>query len=253
MSGNLKLKKSNILKRLSIPSISEIKFKQDLLNTLKEKEPDLTLKKKESIKLILNSQKSFDCIPANNKENKITKDIHNLELKIEELEKLNKSKDNEIININKQLKEEKIKVEKLLDIVAKKEIKIDSLKKSLEKYEKNNNNETKQNNLIKIDIINKSVEYNLNMENNHLKEEMKLINENNIKLKSELEKNKEIINNLKKDIEKIKAENENLLNNIQNNVEKNNNIKNIFIVIFIISLSFDLFNFSNSSIFNSKL
>ena len=193
MSGNLKLKKSNILKRLSIPSISEIKFKQALLNTLKEKEPDLTLKKKESLKLILNSQKSFDCISTNNKENKITKDIHNLELKIEELEKLNKSKDNEIININKQLKEEKIKVEKLLDIVAKKEIKIDSLKKNLEKYEKSNNNESKQNNLIKIDIINKSVEYNLNMENNHLKEEMKLINENNIKLKSELEKNKEII------------------------------------------------------------
>ena len=80
-----------------------------------------------------------------------------------------------MIKDNKQLKEEKIKVEKLLDIVEKKEIKIDSLKKSLEKYEKNNNNETKQNNLIKIDIINKSVEYNLNMENNHLKEKMKLI------------------------------------------------------------------------------
>ena len=230
MSGNIKLKKSNILKRLSIPSISEIKFKEALLKSLKEKEPDLTLKKKDTLNLILNSQKSFDVIEVNKKEKKIQNDIHSLELKIEELENSNKLKDEELININKQLNEEKNKVQNLLDIIAKKEIKIDSLKKNLDKSgDKNNNNESKQNNLIKIDIINKSVEYNLNMENIHLKEEMKLINEENIKLKSEIEKNKEIIINLQKDIEKIKTENEKILNenskNIQNNLDENNNIK----------------------------
>jgi chromosome segregation ATPase len=158
MSGNIKLKKSNILKRLSIPSLSEVKFKGALLNTLKEEEPDLTLNKAASHKIIMNNQKSFDTTGNHNKENKIEKDIHHLELKIEELENSNKIKEEELITINKQLKDEKIKVEKLSDIIAKKDKKIDSLKKSLDKYEKKNNKESKQNNLIKIDIINKNVE-----------------------------------------------------------------------------------------------
>ena len=46
MSAKLNLKKSNIIKRLKIPSISEMKYKDLLLNTLKEKEPEPSSNKK---------------------------------------------------------------------------------------------------------------------------------------------------------------------------------------------------------------
>ena len=45
MSGKQNLKKSNILKRLSIPSISEIKYKELLLNSIKDDNSDSLLKK----------------------------------------------------------------------------------------------------------------------------------------------------------------------------------------------------------------
>ena len=48
MSGKQNLKKSNILKRLSIPSISEIKYKELLLNSIKDDNSDLLLKKNKS-------------------------------------------------------------------------------------------------------------------------------------------------------------------------------------------------------------
>ena len=45
MSEKQNVKKLNIIKRLSIPSISEIKFKESLLNELKKDEPEIPLNK----------------------------------------------------------------------------------------------------------------------------------------------------------------------------------------------------------------
>ena len=230
MSGKQNLKKSNILKRLSIPSISEIKYKESLLNSIKDDNSDLLLKKN-------TSKGSFKT--HNNLENKGKNLHHQLELKIRELENSIKLKDEELIDINKKLEDEKNKVQKLKDIITEKELNIDLLKKSLDKYETNNDenhgNNT-ENKLIKIDIINKKIEYNLNMENNQLKEDLKIINNENVKLKEELNKNKEIINNLQNDIEKYKIEINRLLNenklaveakeNAQKKLKEKNIIKN---------------------------
>ena len=232
MSAKLNLKKSNIIKRLKIPSISEMKYKDLLLNTLKEKEPEPSSNKK-NLKLGLLKHGSVDLIINQPKEKKNKIDVHHLELKIEELENNQKLKEEEILKINNKYENEKNKVKKLLDIVAKKELIIDALKKSLDKYEKQNeekdgkSKESISNKLIKIDIINKKVEYNLNLENIHLKEEIKLINDENIKLMEELEKNKEIIINLTKKPEKNKNENISLNENKKENLEDENNLKNV--------------------------
>ena len=232
MSAKLNLKKSNIIKRLKIPSISEMKYKDLLLNTLKEKEPEPSSNKK-NLKLGLLKHGSVDLIINQPKEKKNKIDIHHLELKIEELENNQKLKEEEILKINKKYENEKNKVKKLLDIVAKKELIIDKLKKSLDKFEKQNeekdckSKESISNKLIKIDIINKKVEYNLNLENIHLKEEIKLINDENIKLMEELEKNKEIIINLTKKPEKNKDENISLNENKKENIGDKNNLKNV--------------------------
>ena len=232
MSAKLNLKKSNIIKRLKIPSISEMKYKDLLLNTLKEKEPEPSSNKK-NLKLGLLKHGSVDLIINQPKEKKNKIDVHHLELKIEELENNQKLKEEEILKINKKYENEKNKVKKLLDIVAKKELIIDKLKKSLDKYEKQNeekdgkSKESISNKLIKIDIINKKVEYNLNLENIHLKEEIKLINDENIKLMEELEKNKEIIINLTKKPEKNKDENISLNENKKENIGDKNNLKNV--------------------------
>lgn len=215
MSEKQNVKKLNIIKRLSIPSISEIKFKESLLNELKKDEPEIPLNKGK-IKVNFRKHNSMAQIDTQKYERKEKKSIHLLELKIEELENTLKLKDEEIVSINKALEDEKIKLKKLFDIIAKKELKIDSLKKCIEKYEKQSkekvgkNNESTSNKLIKIDIINKKVEYNLNLENNHLKEELKLIKDENLKLKEQLEKNKEIIINLKKSIDEKNNENKKL-------------------------------------------
>ena len=206
MSGKQNLKKSNILKRLSIPSISEIKYKESLLNSIKDDNSDLLLKKN-------TSKGSFKT--HNNLENKGKNLHHQLELKIGELENSIKLKDEELIDINKKLEDEKNKVQKLKDIITEKELNIDLLKNSLDKYEKNsdeNQGNNTENKLIKIDIINKKIEYNLNIENNQLKEDLKIINNENVKLKEESNKSKEIINNLQNDIEKYKIEINRLLN-----------------------------------------
>ena len=232
MSSKLNLKKSNIIKRLKIPSISEMKYKDLLLNTLKEKEPEQSSNKK-NLKLGLLKHSSVDFINNQPKEKKNKIDVHHLELKIEELENNQKLKEEEILKINKKYENEKNKVKKLLDIVAKKELIIDKLKKSLDKYEKQNeekdgkSKESISNKLIKIDIINKKVEYNLNLENIHLKEEIKLINDENIKLMEELEKNKEIIINLTKKPEKNKDQNISLNENKKENIGDENNLKNV--------------------------
>ena len=232
MSAKLNLKKSNIIKRLKIPSISEMKYKDLLLNTLKEKEPEPSSNKK-NLKLGLLKHSSVDLIINQPKEKKNKIDVHHLELKIEELENNQKLKEEEILKINNKCENEKNKVKKLLDIVAKKELIIDKLKKSLDKYEKQNeekdgkSKESISNKLIKIDIINKKVEYNLNLENIHLKEEIKLINDENIKLMEELEKNKEIIINLTKKPEKNKYENISLNENKKENIGDENNLKNV--------------------------
>ena len=232
MSAKLNLKKSNIIKRLKIPSISEMKYKDLLLNTLKEKEPESSSNKK-NLKLGLLKHGSVDLIINQPKEKKNKIDVHHLELKIEELENNQKLKEEEILKINNKYENEKNKVKKLLDIVAKKELIIDKLKKSLDKYEKQNeekdgkSKESISNKLIKIDIINKKVEYNLNLENIHLKEEIKLINDENIKLMEELEKNKEIIINLTKKPEKNKNENISLNENKKENIGDKNNLKNV--------------------------
>ena len=232
MSSKLNLKKSNIIKRLKIPSISEMKYKDLLLNTLKEKEPEQSSNKK-NLKLGLLKHSSVDFINNQPKEKKNKIDIHNLELKIEELENNQKLKEEEILKINNKYENEKNKVKKLLDIVAKKELIIDKLKKSLDKYEKQNEEKDGKskgsisNKLIKIDIINKKVEYNLNLENIHLKEEIKLINDENIKLMEELEKNKEIIINLTKKPEKNKDQNISLNENKKENIGDENNLKNV--------------------------
>ena len=232
MSAKLNLKKSNIIKRLKIPSISEMKYKDLLLNTLKEKEPEPSSNKK-NLKLGLLKHSSVDFINNQPKEKKNKINIHNLELKIEELENNQKLKEEEILKINNKYENEKNKVKKLLDIVAKKELIIDKLKKSLDKFEKQNeekdckSKESISNKLIKIDIINKKVEYNLNLENIHLKEEIKLINDENIKLMEELEKNKEIIINLTKKPEKNKDENISLNENKKENIGDKNNLKNV--------------------------
>ena len=232
MSAKLNLKKSNIIKRLKIPSISEMKYKDLLLNTLKEKEPEPSSNKK-NLKLGLLKHGSVDLIINQPKEKKNKIDVHHLELKIEELENNQKLKEEEILKINNKYENEKNKVKKLLDIVAKKELIIDALKKSLDKFERQNeekdckSKESISNKLIKIDIINKKVEYNLNLENIHLKEEIKLINDENIKLMEELEKNKEIIINLTKKPEKNKDENISLNENKKENIGDKNNLKNV--------------------------
>ena len=232
MSAKLNLKKSNIIKRLKIPSISEMKYKDLLLNTLKEKEPEPSSNKK-NLKLCLLKHGSVDLIINQPKEKKNKINIHHLELKIEELENNQKLKEEEILKINNKYENEKNKVKKLLDIVAKKELIIDKLKKSLDKFEKQNeekdckSKESISNKLIKIDIINKKVEYNLNLENIHLKEEIKLINDENIKLMEELEKNKEIIINLTKKPEKNKDQNISLNENKKENIGDKNNLKNV--------------------------
>ena len=232
MSAKLNLKKSNIIKRLKIPSISEMKYKDLLLNTLKEKEPEPSSNKK-NLKLGLLKHGSVDLIINQPKEKKNKIDVHHLELKIEELENNQKLKEEEILKINNKYENEKNKVKKLLDIVAKKELIIDKLKKSLDKFEKQNeekdckSKESISNKLIKIDIINKKVEYNLNLENIHLKEEIKLINDENIKLMEELEKNKEIIINLTKKPEKNKDENISLNENKKENIGDKNKLKNV--------------------------
>ena len=230
MSGKQNLKKSNILKRLSIPSISEIKYKELLLNSLKDDNSDSLLKKN-------TSKENFKM--HNYLDNKEKNHYHDLKLKIEELENLNKLKDEKLNDINKKLEDEKNKVQKLEDIVKEKELTIDLLKKSLDKYEKNNDLKNSNNNeskLIKIDIINKKIEYNLNMENNQLKEDLKIINNENLKLKEESNKSKETINNLENDIEKYKNQINNLLNenklaleskeNAEKKLKEKNAIKN---------------------------
>ena len=225
MSGKQNLKKSNILKRLSKPSISEIKYKELLLNSIKDKEPEPP-----SIKNVLKRQTiNNNSIGHDGKllmESKNENDYKNLKSKIGELENVLKSKDEELLNINNKLEEEKNKVKELSDIIAKKDLNIDTLKKCLDKYEKQNDenscksNDSASNKLIKIDIINKKVEYNLNMENNNLKEELKLVKDENFKLKEKLEKNKEIIINLQNNLEKSKDEIQSLLNKAQQNDEK---------------------------------
>jgi chromosome segregation ATPase len=230
MSSRISLQKSNIIKRLSKPSISEIKYKEILLNTLREKENELNLKKKSTMETHIR-HKSIESNMESSEEKKNKKYIHDLELKIEELENVRKLKDEELVNVNKNLEDEKNKAQKLSDIIDKKEKQIELLKKSFTKYEKQidenngNNKETPQNKLIKIDIINKKVEYNLNMENNQLKEELKMINDENLKLKNELKTNKETIINLEKTIENYKNEIKILLNEKQKGEENKKKLK----------------------------
>ena len=230
MSSKISLQKSNIIKRLSKPSISEIKYKEILLNTLREKENEINLKKKSTMETHIR-HKSIESNMESSEEKKNKKYIHDLELKIEELENVRKLKDEELVNVNKNLEDEKNKAQKLSDIIDKKEKQIELLKKSFTKYEKQidenngNNKETPQNKLIKIDIINKKVEYNLNMENNQLKEELKMINDENLKLKNELKTNKETIINLEKTIENYKNEIKILLNEKQKEEENKKKLK----------------------------
>ena len=230
MSYKISLQKSNIIKRLSKPSISEIKYKEILLNTLREKENEINLKKKSTMETHIR-HKSIESNMESSEEKKNKKYIHDLELKIEELENVRKLKDEELVNVNKNLEDEKNKAQKLSDIIDKKEKQIELLKKSFTKYEKQidenngNNKETPQNKLIKIDIINKKVEYNLNMENNQLKEELKMINDENLKLKNELKTNKETIINLEKTIENYKNEIKILLNEKQKEEENKKKLK----------------------------
>lgn len=230
MSSRISLQKSNIIKRLSKPSISEIKYKEILLNTLREKENEINLKKKSTMETHIR-HKSIESNMESSEEKKNKKYIHDLELKIEELENVRKLKDEELVNVNKNLEDEKNKAQKLSDIIDKKEKQIELLKKSFTKYEKQidenngNNKETPQNKLIKIDIINKKVEYNLNMENNQLKEELKMINDENLKLKNELKTNKETIINLEKTIENYKKEIKILLNEKQKEEENKKKLK----------------------------
>jgi len=230
MSSRIYLQKSNIIKRLSKPSISEIKYKEILLNTLREKENEINLKKKSTMETHIR-HKSIESNMESSEEKKYKKYIHDLELKIEELENVRKLKDEELVNVNKNLEDEKNKAQKLSDIIDKKEKQIELLKKSFTKYEKQidenngNNKETPQNKLIKIDIINKKVEYNLNMENNQLKEELKMINDENLKLKNELKTNKETIINLEKTIENYKNEIKILLNEKQKEEENKKKLK----------------------------
>ena len=230
MSSRISLQKSNIIKRLSKPSISEIKYKEILLNTLREKENEINLKKKSTMETHIR-HKSIESNLESSEEKKNKKYIHDLELKIEELENVRKLKDEELVNVNKNLEDEKNKAQKLSDIIDKKEKQIEVLKKSFTKYEKQidenngNNKETQQNKLIKIDIINKKVEYNLNMENNQLKEELKMINDENLKLKNELKTNKETIINLEKTIENYKNEIKILLNEKQKEEENKKKLK----------------------------
>jgi chromosome segregation ATPase len=230
MSSKISLQKSNIIKRLSKPSISEIKYKEILLNTLREKENEINLKKKSTMETHIR-HKSIESNMESSEEKKNKKYIHDLELKIEELENVRKLKDEELVNVNKNLEDEKNKAQKLSDIIDKKEKQIEVLKKSFTKYEKQidenngNNKETPQNKLIKIDIINKKVEYNLNMENNQLKEELKMINDENLKLKNELKTNKETIINLEKTIENYKNEIKILLNEKQKEEENKKKLK----------------------------
>lgn len=225
MSGKLDLKKTNILKRLSIPSISEIKYKELLLNSIKEKEPEIS-STKTVIKEKILDHKSVKNNTKQSKDNKSKNDLHHLEIKIEQMENTQKLKDEEIINITNKFEEEKNKTKKLMDIIAKKDLKIELLTKSLDKYEKqdegnhNKNNGSTPNQLIKIDIINKKVEYNLNLENNQLKEKLKLVKKENSTIKEELEKNKETIINLQNIIEKNKKALQKSLNEMQQEQEK---------------------------------
>ena len=121
MSSKISLQKSNIIKRLSKPSISEIKYKEILLNTLREKENEINLKKKSTMETHIR-HKSIESNMESSEEKKNKKYIHDLELKIEELENVRKLKDEELVNVNKNLEDEKNKAQKLSDIIDFKEI-----------------------------------------------------------------------------------------------------------------------------------
>ena len=98
MSSKISLQKSNIIKRLSKPSISEIKYKEILLNTLREKENEINLKKKSTMETHIR-HKSIESNMESSEEKKNKKYIHDLELKIEELENVRKLKDEELVNV----------------------------------------------------------------------------------------------------------------------------------------------------------
>ena len=216
MSEKENVKKINIMKRLSIPSISEIKYKESLLNILRKESAEIP-SHKEKIKVSFKKHNSMAHIDVLKKERYEKNNSYWLELKIEELEQTIKLKDEEIMRINNDLENEKNKLKKLFDIIAKKELQIDTLKKNIEKYEKQQhkekaikNPESRSSKLIKIDIINKKDEYNKSVENIHVKEELKLIKDENSKLIEEIRKNKKIIINLEKSIEEKNNENKKL-------------------------------------------
>ena len=200
MSEKENVKKINIMKRLSIPSISEIKYKESLLNILRKESAEIP-SHKEKIKVSFKKHNSMAHIDVLKKERYEKNNSYWLELKIEELEQALKLKDEEIMRVNNDLENEKNKLKKLFDIIAKKELQIDTLKKNIEKYEKQHkekaikNPESRSSKLIKIDIINKKDEYNKSVENIHVKEELKLIKDENSKLIEEIRKNKKIIIN----------------------------------------------------------
>ncbi len=196
MSSNINNTKANIKKRLSIPAISEIYYKEKLLQTLKKDEKPPREKKKSTQDIETLKEMIFD---KDNK-SKILKEKprktetfsvieqNNIKSKIEELQKELMEKEEEIKKLQNKLEEEKNKNQKMNDILAKKDIKISTLEKLVEKYEKEQENK-----------INKS-EY----------EEMEK-NKNDIIKK--LEEEKESLNVTIESLKKDKTKNENTIEN----------------------------------------
>ena len=143
MSTNINNTKANIKKRLSIPSISEIAHKDKLLQTLKTKEEgkEHVLKKRSTQDITALNEINFD---KDNKSNILKDKIHkaessnlnekkNLKYKMDELQKELKEKEEEMKKIQNKLEEEKNRNQKMSDILAKKDIKINTLKNSIKK------------------------------------------------------------------------------------------------------------------------
>ena len=130
MSSNINNTKANIKKRLSIPAISEIYYKEKLLQTLKKDEKPREKKKStqdiETLKEMIFDKDNKSKILKEKPRKTETFSVFeqkNLKSKIEELQKELMEKEEEIKKIQNKLEEEKNKNQKMNDILDKKILK----------------------------------------------------------------------------------------------------------------------------------
>ena len=130
MSSNINNTKANIKKRLSIPAISEIYYKEKLLQTLKKDEKPREKKKStqdiETLKEMIFDKDNKSKILKEKPRKTETFSVFeqkNLKSTIEELQKELMEKEEEIKKLQNKLEEEKNKNQKMNDILDKKILK----------------------------------------------------------------------------------------------------------------------------------